>query len=93
VGVAVFPVQGPGDLLVEVLEGSLSRLGDVAHDGVHRLALVVPLLALDHILGRDTTLGKIDVACVEPMSQPIGLFPRMMILLQAYPSPYRHGGR
>ena len=70
VGVAVFPVQGPGDLLVESLQGSLSRLGDVAHDGVHRLALVVPLLALDHILGGNTTLGKIDITCAEPMSQP-----------------------
>lgn len=75
VGVAVFPVQGPGNLLVEGLEGGLSRLCDVAHNGVHRLALVVPLLALDHILGGNTTLGKIDVTCAEPMSQSLGFFP------------------
>jgi hypothetical protein len=72
VRVAVFPVQGPGDLLVEGLEGSLSRLSDVAHDGVHRLALVVPLLALDHILGGNTTLGKIDITCAASMSQLLG---------------------
>lgn len=73
VGVAVFPVQGPGDQLVEGLERGLSSLCDVAHDGVHRLALVVPFLALDHILGGNTTLGKIDVTYAEPMSQSLGV--------------------
>lgn len=62
-GVTVFPVQGPCDLRVEGLEGGLGRLGDVAHDRVNRFALVVPLLTLDDILRRDTTLGQIDVAC------------------------------
>ena len=61
VRVAVFPVQGPGNLLVKGLQGGLGGLGDVAHDGVHGLALVVALFALDDILGRDTALGKINV--------------------------------
>jgi hypothetical protein len=62
VGVTVFPVQGPPDLRVEGLEGSLGSLCDVTHDRVHRLALVVSLLTLGNILGRDSTLGKIDVS-------------------------------
>lgn len=64
VGVAVFPVQGPCNLRVEGLEGGLGGLRNVAQDRVHRLALVVPLLTLDDILGRDTTLGQIDVTCL-----------------------------
>lgn len=63
VRVAVFAVQGPCDLLVESLQRGLGGLGDVAHDGVHGLALVVSLLTLDHILGRDTALRKIDISC------------------------------
>jgi hypothetical protein len=59
--VAIFLVQGPADSLVEGLEGGLSRLCDMAHDGVHSLALVVTLLTLDHILGGDTALGKINI--------------------------------
>lgn len=62
---AVFAVQGPGDLRVEGLKRGLGRLSDVAHDGVHGLALVVALLTLNHILGGDTALGKIDVACTQ----------------------------
>ena len=71
-GVAEFPVQGPGDRLVEGLEGCLGRLRDVAHDRVHGLALVVALLTLDNILGRDTTLRQIDITC-KTMSQLPGL--------------------
>jgi hypothetical protein len=63
VGVAVFAVQGPRDLLVESLKRGLGRLGDVAHDGVHGLALVVSLLTLNHVLRGDTALGKIDISC------------------------------
>lgn len=63
VRVAVFLVQRPSDGLVEGLEGGLSGLCDMAHDRVHSLALVVTLLALDDILGGDTTLGKIDITC------------------------------
>lgn len=58
----VFTVQGPPDLRVEGLEGSLGSLCDVTHDRVHRLALVVSLLTLGNILGRDSSLGKIDVS-------------------------------
>lgn len=61
VRVTVFLVQRPADGLVEGLEGGLSRLCDMAHDRVHGLALVVTLLTLDHILGGDTALGKIDI--------------------------------
>lgn len=66
VRVAVFAVQGPGDLLVEGLKRGLGGLGDVAHDRVNSLALVVPLLTLNHIFGRDTSLGKIDITCTQP---------------------------
>lgn len=59
---AILPVQWPGDELVDLVHLGPSLLGDVTHDRVHRLGLVVTLLALDNILGRDTTLGKVDVA-------------------------------
>lgn len=63
---AVFAVQGPCDLLVEGLQRGLSRLGDVAHDRMHRLALIVPLLALNDIFGGDASLRKIDVTYTQP---------------------------
>lgn len=59
---SVFLVEGPGDGLVEILNGGVDLLGNVAHDGMHHLALVVALLTLDDILGRNATLGEIDVA-------------------------------
>lgn len=54
-GVAVFAVQGPGYALIQRLDGCLGLLGNVSHDGVDHLALVVSLLALDNILGRNTS--------------------------------------
>lgn len=63
-GVAVFLVQRPANGLVQVLDGHLRLLGDVAHDAVDHLRLVVALLALDNVLGRHTALGQIDVALV-----------------------------
>lgn len=53
--VAVLAVQGPGYALIQRLDRCLGLLGNVAHDGVDHLALVVSLLALDNILGRDTS--------------------------------------
>lgn len=57
----VFPVEGPCDGLVELLDGGLDLLGDMAHYRVHNLALVVPLVALDDVFGGDSTLGQINV--------------------------------
>lgn len=62
VRVTVFPVQWPSNLLVQRLEGSEGSLRNMAHDGVHGLALVISLFTLDNILGRNSTLGKIDVS-------------------------------
>lgn len=59
--VSVFPVERPGDGLVQVLDGDLNLLGNVSHYGMDDLALVVPLIALDDVLWRHSTLGEIDV--------------------------------
>lgn len=59
--VAVFLIEGPSYRLVELLDGDQSLLGDVTHDRVDDLALVVTLLATNDILGGDTTLGQIDI--------------------------------
>lgn len=53
---AVFLVQGPGDGLVQGLDGGLGLLGNVSHDQVDSFALVVSLLALDHIFWGHTSL-------------------------------------
>jgi hypothetical protein len=58
---AVSLVQGPSNSLVKALNGDGDLLGNVSHDGVDHLALVVSLLALNDILGGDSSLGKIDV--------------------------------
>ena len=55
-GMAEFPVQGPGYALVKGLDGVVGLLGDVAHDRMHHLALVVPLFTLYDIFGGNTTL-------------------------------------
>lgn len=60
---SVFAVQGPGNALVESLDGDRGLLSDVAHDGVNHLALVVTLLALDNIFGRNTAFRQINVTC------------------------------
>lgn len=54
-GVTIFAVQGPGYALVQRLDRCLGLLGNVSHDGVDHLALVVSLLALDDIFGRNTS--------------------------------------
>jgi len=59
---AIFLVQRPADGLVEILDGGLGLLGDMAHDGVHHLALVVSLFAFYDILSGDSALGKINVS-------------------------------
>lgn len=64
VGVAVLFKEGPGDDRVDVVHVAVGAVGDVAHDGVDRLALVVAVLALDDVLGRDAALGEVDVALV-----------------------------
>ena len=53
---SVFLVQGPADLLVELLDWRLGLLGNVTHNGVYHLALVIALLALDDIFWRDSSL-------------------------------------
>jgi len=63
-GVAVLAVERPANALVEGLEVDLERLGDVAHDGVHELGFVVPVLAGLRLLLGDTALGEIDVPLV-----------------------------
>jgi hypothetical protein len=49
--VTVSAVEGPGYALIEGLDGRVGLLRNVAHNGVHHLALIVPLLAFDDILG------------------------------------------
>lgn len=88
-GVTVFSVQWPGDLLVEGLKGGLGRLRDVAHNRVNRLALVVPLLTLEDILGRDTTLRQIDITCMTMSQLPDNIH----TIGFANPSPCRHAER
>lgn len=61
VRVAVFPVQWPSDQLIERFQGSLGSLCDMTHDRMHGFALVVSFFTLDNILGRDTSLRKIDI--------------------------------
>jgi hypothetical protein len=63
-GVAVLAVERPANALVERLEVDLEGLGDVAHDGVHELGLVVPILAGVRLLLGDTALGEVDVPLV-----------------------------
>jgi hypothetical protein len=60
-GVTVFLVQGPGYALVQFLNRYLRLLGDMAHNGVHHFALVIPLFALDNVFRGHSTLGKIDI--------------------------------
>jgi hypothetical protein len=48
---AISAVEGPGYALIEGLDGRVGLLRNVAHNRVHHLALVVPLLAFDDILG------------------------------------------
>ena len=67
---AVFPVERPRDGLVKLLDGNLGLFGDMAHDRVAHLALVVSLLALDDILRRYTSLRKIDIPCLF-VSRPV----------------------
>jgi hypothetical protein len=47
---------------LKLLDGGLALLCDVPHDAVDHLALVVPLLALNDVLGADTAFAQIDVA-------------------------------
>lgn len=54
-GMAVFAVQRPSYALIERFDWRLGLLGHMAHDGVDHLALVVSLLALDNVLGRNTS--------------------------------------
>lgn len=58
---AIFLVQRPSDVLVEILDGGFGRLCDMTHDRMDGFALVVALLTLDDILGRDTALGEINI--------------------------------
>jgi hypothetical protein len=46
---SVFLVQRPGNALVQVLDGVLGLFGNMSHDRMYHLALVVPFLALDDI--------------------------------------------
>lgn len=46
---SVFLVQRPADRLVEVLDRMLGLFGNMSHDRMYHLALVVTFLALDNI--------------------------------------------
>ena len=52
--VAEFAVQRPCYALVQGLDRGVGLLGNVSHDRVDHLALVIALLALDDILRRHT---------------------------------------
>lgn len=58
---AIFLHQRPADGLIQLLNRLLRLLSNMSQDAVYHLALVEPLLTLDDIFGRDTTLGKIDI--------------------------------
>jgi len=62
-GVTVFLVKGPAYRLVQLLDRDQRLLGNVAHDGVDDLALVVALFAANDILGGDSALRQIDISC------------------------------
>jgi hypothetical protein len=53
---AVLLVERPCYALVQLLDGDQCLLGNVSHDRVDHLALVIPLLALHNIFRRDTAL-------------------------------------
>lgn len=59
---SVLLVQRPPNILVQLLDGCVGLLRHMTHDRVHHLALVVPFLTLDNILGRNSSLRQIDVA-------------------------------
>lgn len=50
IGMSVFLIQGPSDLLVKLFDRGLCLLGNVTHNRVYRLALVIPFLTLSDIL-------------------------------------------
>lgn len=58
----VLLAERPGNLLVKHLDVDLHLASDVGEDRVNELALLVLLLALLNVLGRDTTLGKVNVS-------------------------------
>ena len=60
--VAILIVEWPANRLVQCLYGDEGLFGDMAHDGMRQLALVVSLLALDNVLGRHAALREVDVA-------------------------------
>lgn len=60
-GVAVFLVQRPGNSLVQGLNWCLCLFGDMSHNQMYGLALVVSFFALDHVFGGHTSLRKINV--------------------------------
>jgi len=55
--------QGPGDLGVEQFDVDLHLSGDVSEDRVDEFSLLELLLTLLDILGRDSSLGQINVSC------------------------------
>jgi hypothetical protein len=65
IGVAELGAERPRDLLVELLDVHLELAGDVRQDRVDELALLVLLLALLNVLGRDTPLRQVNVACAD----------------------------
>lgn len=59
---SVLLVQWPPNLLVQVFDGMVRLFGNVSHDRVNHLALVIPFLALYDILGRNSSLREIDIS-------------------------------
>src|SRR5438046_3067118 len=61
---AVSLVQWPSYALIQRLDWGNCLLGNVSHDGMHHLALIVSLLTLDDIFWGYPALRKIDLSCV-----------------------------
>jgi hypothetical protein len=60
-GVSVLLHQWPTNRLVQILQWDFGLLCNVPKDRMHHFRLVVPLLTLDDIVWRDTTLGQINI--------------------------------
>lgn len=60
-GMPVLAVKRPADLLIQILQPQTMLVCHMPKDGMDGLGFVVSLFALDHVVGGDATLGKINI--------------------------------
>ena len=58
----IFLVEWPPYCLIKLVDWSESLFGNVSHNRVHNLALVVTLFASDYIFWGHSALGQIDIS-------------------------------